>query len=72
MGHMWAPKDSPTAGATRYGHGLTRRRDGRTHTIVSLETRIRRKDGTEISGFRVCVGWISTTRVCVVGLHVLD
>ena len=26
MGHMWAPKDSPAAGATRYGHGLTRRR----------------------------------------------
>ena len=24
MGHMWAPKDSPAAGATRYGHGLTR------------------------------------------------
>ena len=23
---MWAPKDSPAAGATRYGHGLTRRR----------------------------------------------
>ena len=26
MGHVWAPKDSPAAGATRYGHGLTRRR----------------------------------------------
>ena len=26
MGHMWAPKDSPAAGATRYGHGLARRR----------------------------------------------
>ena len=26
MGHMWAPKDSPAAGPTRYGHGLTRRR----------------------------------------------
>ena len=24
--YMWAPKDSPAAGATRYGHGLTRRR----------------------------------------------
>ena len=26
MGHMWAPQDSPAAGATRYGDGLTRRR----------------------------------------------
>ena len=26
MGHMWAPQDSPVAGATRNGHGLTRRR----------------------------------------------
>ena len=26
MGHTWAPKDSPAAGATRYGYGLTRRR----------------------------------------------
>ena len=26
MGRMWAPKDSPATGATRYGHGLTRRR----------------------------------------------
>ena len=26
VGHMWASKDSPAAGATRYGHGLTRRR----------------------------------------------
>ena len=26
MGHMWATQDSPAAGATRYGHGLTRRR----------------------------------------------
>ena len=26
MGDMWVPKDSPAAGATRYGHGLTRRR----------------------------------------------
>ena len=26
MGHMWAPQDSSAAGATRYGHGLTRRR----------------------------------------------
>ena len=24
MEHMWAPKDSPAAGATRYGHSLTR------------------------------------------------
>ena len=26
MGDMWAPKDSPAAGATRYRHGVTRRR----------------------------------------------
>ena len=26
MGHLWAPQNSPTAGARRYGHGLTRRR----------------------------------------------
>ena len=26
MGHLWAPQDSPAAGARRYGHGLTRRR----------------------------------------------
>ena len=25
-GHMWAPQDSPAAGATPYGYGLTRRR----------------------------------------------
>ena len=26
MGHMWATQESPAAGATRYGDGLTRRR----------------------------------------------
>ena len=26
MGHLWAPQDSPAAGARRYGHGLTKRR----------------------------------------------
>ena len=26
MGHMWAPQNSPAARATRYGHGLSRRR----------------------------------------------
>ena len=25
MVHLWAPQDSPAAGARRYGHGLTRR-----------------------------------------------
>ena len=40
---------------------------GRTHTIVSLETRIRRKDGTENFGGFVCVGWISTTRFLCCG-----
>ena len=46
---------------------------GRTHTIVRLETRIRRKDETEkFRGFRVCVGWISTTGFCVVGFYVPD
>ena len=47
---------------------------GRTHTIVRLETGIRRKDGTEdFGGFvYVCVGWISTTGFCVVGFYVPD
>ena len=45
---------------------------GRTHTIVRLQTRIRRKMERRFRGFRICVGWISTTRFCVVGLHVLD
>ena len=44
---------------------------GRTHSIVRLLTRIRRKDGSEIFwGFRICVGWISTTGFCVVGFYV--
>ena len=35
MGHMWTPKDSPpAAGATRYGHGLTRRRTRERRTIL--------------------------------------
>ena len=45
---------------------------GRNHTIVRLQTRIRRKMERRFRGFRICVGWISTTRFCVVGLHVLD
>ena len=39
---------------------------GRTHTIVRLQTRTRRKHG-EFRGFRICIGWISTTRFYVVG-----
>ena len=30
---------------------------GRTHTIVRLQTRIRRNDGTENLGFRICIGF---------------
>ena len=30
---------------------------GRTLTIVRLQTRIRRKDGTENLGFRICIGF---------------
>ena len=45
---------------------------GRTHTIVRLQTRIRRKMERRFRGFSICVGWISTTRFCVVGLYVLD
>ena len=26
MGHTWAPKDSPAAGLTRYGHDVSKRR----------------------------------------------
>ena len=37
MEHMWAPKDSPAAGGTRYGHGLsrtcTREKIGRRTTL---------------------------------------
>ena len=41
---------------------------GRTHPIVRLQTRIRRKmDRGEFRGFRICVGWISTTGFCVGG-----
>ena len=44
---------------------------GRTHIIVRLQTWNRRKDqGTEFRGVRICVGWISTTRFCVVGFYV--
>ena len=45
---------------------------GRTHSIVRLQTRFRRKDGSEnFGGFvYVCVGWISTTGFCVVGFYV--
>ena len=45
---------------------------GRTHPIVRLQTRIRRKMERRFRGFSICVGWISTTRFCVVGLYVLD
>ena len=45
---------------------------GRTHIIVRLQTRIRRKMERRFRGFRICVGWISTTRIYVVGFHVLD
>ena len=50
---------------------------GRTHTIVRFQTRIRGKDGTENFGgfvyiYIICVGWISTTRFCVVGFYVPD
>ena len=37
MGHVWVPKDSPAAGATRYGHCLTRRR---TREKTGLQTRL--------------------------------
>ena len=38
-----------------------------------MQTRIRRKDGTEnFGGFRICDGWISTTGFCVVGFYVPD
>ena len=44
---------------------------GRTHTIVSLQTRIRRKDGTENLGVSYLY-LICTTGFCVVGFCVLD
>ena len=43
---------------------------GRTHTIVRLQTRIRRKDGTENLGVSFLY-WICTTGFCVVGFCVL-
>ena len=43
---------------------------GRTHTIVRLQTRIRRKDGTENLGVSYLY-WICTTGFCVVGFCVL-
>ena len=43
---------------------------GRTHTIVRLRTRIRRKDGTENSGVSYMY-WICTTGFFVVGFCVL-
>ena len=52
--YMWAPKDSPAAGATRYGHGLTRRRTrektGRLTRLWRYIWRIRGTDVIEISG----------------------
>ena len=59
---------------------------GRTLTIVRLQTRIRRKDGTENLGFRICIGFgiavpplprivvfrvCRCTSFCVVGFCVL-
>ena len=43
---------------------------GRTHTIVRLQTRIRRKMGRRFWGFCICVGF--PQRFCVVGIYVLD
>ena len=42
---------------------------GRTHTIVRLQTRIRRKVGTENFGGSYLY-WICTTGFCVVGFFV--
>ena len=39
MGHMWAPQDSPAAGARRYGHGLTINRR-RTRERTARRTRL--------------------------------
>ena len=46
MGQMWAPKDSPAAGARRCGHGLTRRR---TREYTGWRTR-KRRGGERDSG----------------------
>ena len=54
-----------------HDHVASRGAVGRTHTIVRLQTRMRRKDGTEKFGGFV-YGWISTTGFCVVGFYVLD
>ena len=46
---------------------------GRTHTIVSLETRIRRKDGTEnFGGFAYVLDGFLQRDFCVVGFYVPD
>ena len=46
---------------------------GRTHTIVSLETRIRRKDGTEnFGGFVYVLDGFLQRDFCVVGFYVPD
>ena len=41
MGHMWAPKDSPAAGASRYRNGLTINRL-RTREKTGRRARLRR------------------------------
>ena len=43
---------------------------GRTHIIVRLQTRTRRKDGTwngEFRGFRICSGWLSIKQIFCCG-----
>ena len=61
MGHVWAPKDSPAAGATRYGHGLTRRRTrkktGRRTTLAIYLWQNCGTDVIEISGVVVEPRW---------------
>ena len=59
---MWAPQDSPAAGARRYGHGLTRRlareKTGRRTRFLAIY--FRKNSGTdviEMSGVAVEPRW---------------
>ena len=52
MGQMWAPRDSPASGATRFGHDLTKRR-----TMETTGWRTRRYRNSRLSP-KVRLGWL--------------
>ena len=55
--------ENPSSGITRWTYSH--------HCQIADKNSSKRWNG-EFRGFRICIGWISTTRFFVVGFHVLD